>query len=95
MKLRNVFILAAVTLLIVIGFVGYETWREQKRNQVPIDTTRAPSCDLCSTVKRDLAEQVRERKQQSEQKVGKSTRSAVRSYAPKLDYHQFSFVYLL
>ncbi len=67
MKLCNLFILAGVTLLIAIGFIGYETWREQERKQVPIDTTRVPGCDLCSAVKRDLAEQVRERKQQSEQ----------------------------
>ena len=67
---RKSIILAALTLLAVSGFASYEAWQKHKREQAAIDLINAPGCDLCSYLKKDLAEKVRLRAQQSEQANG-------------------------
>ena len=64
---RNIIILAAVILFAASGLAGYGVWREHQRKQALIELTNAPGCSHCSLIKKDLAEKVRLREQQSEQ----------------------------
>ena len=63
----KVVVLAVVTALIVSGLLGVEAWRKHQRKQTLIDAIEFRSCDICSTVKRDLAEKVKQREQRSQQ----------------------------
>ncbi len=63
MKLGNVFILVVLIVVIVTGLVGYQMWLEPDPIPAPVGTVKTPACDICSALKKDLAEQVRERKQ--------------------------------
>ncbi len=62
MKFGKVIILVALTVVIVTGLVGYRKWLEPDPVPVPVETVKSPACDICSALKKDLAEQVRERK---------------------------------
>ena len=63
MKLGKVFILVVLTVVIVTGLVGYQMWLEPDPIPVSLEAVKAPACDICYALKKDLAEQVRERKQ--------------------------------
>ena len=63
MKPGKVIILVVLTVVIVTGLVGYQKWLEPDPIPVPVEAVEAPACDICSALKKDLAEQVRERKQ--------------------------------
>ena len=62
MKFGKVIILVVLTVVIVTGLVGYQKWLKPDPVPVPVETVKAPACDICSALKKDLAEQVRERK---------------------------------
>ncbi len=62
MKFGKVIILVVLTVVIVTGLVGYQKWLEPDPIQAPVGTVKTPACDICSALKKDLAEQVRERK---------------------------------
>ena len=66
MKFGKFIILVVLTVVIVTGLVGYQKWLEPDPVPVPVpvpvETVKAPACDICSALKKDLAEQVRERK---------------------------------
>ncbi len=66
LKFGKVVILVAITVVIVSGLVSYQIWLEPE--PVPVEAVQAPACDICSALKKDLAEQVRERKQNQKQK---------------------------
>ncbi len=63
MKFDKVIILLVVTVVIVTGLVGYQIWLKSEPTQTPVETVETPACDICSALKKDLAEQVKERKQ--------------------------------
>ncbi len=63
MKLGKVFILVVLTVVIVTGLVGYQNWLQPDPIPVPVEAVKVPACSICSALKKDLAEQVRERKQ--------------------------------
>ena len=63
MKLGKVIIHVVLTVVIVTGLVGYQMWLEPDPIPVSVEAVKAPACDICSALKKDLAEQVRERKQ--------------------------------
>ncbi len=63
MKLGKVFILVVVTVVIVTGLVGFQIWLKPDPIPLPVEAAGAPACGICSALKKDLAEQVRERKQ--------------------------------
>ena len=63
MKFGKVFILIVLIVVIITGLVGYQMWLEPDPVPVPLETVKAPACDICSALKKDLAEQVRKHKQ--------------------------------
>ncbi len=62
MKFGKVIILCVLTVVIVTGLVGYQKWLEPDPVPVPVETVKASARDICSALKKDLAEQVREHK---------------------------------
>jgi|TARA_B100000315_G_C14570867_1_gene585422 predicted negative regulator of RcsB-dependent stress response len=63
---RNIIILVVLAaLLAASGITGYQAWQEYQ--QPAIDAGSSGGCELCSFLKKDLAEQERLRKQKSEQ----------------------------
>jgi hypothetical protein len=62
LKFGKVFFLVVLTVVIVTGLVGYQNWLQPDPIPVPVEAVKAPACDICSALKKDLAEQVREHK---------------------------------
>ena len=62
LKFGKFIILVVLTVVIVTGLVGYQKWLEPDPVPVPVETFKTPACNICSALKKDLAEQVRERK---------------------------------
>ena len=65
MKIGNVFILVVLIVVILTGLVDYQMWLEPDPIQAPVGTVKTPACDICSALKKDIAEQVKKRKQKS------------------------------
>ena len=55
--------LVVLIVVIVTALAGYQKWLEPDPIPMLIEAVKAPACDICSALKKDLAEQVRERKQ--------------------------------
>ena len=53
----KVFILVVLIVVIVTGLVGYQKWLEPDQIPVPVEAAKAPACDICSALKKDLAVQ--------------------------------------
>ena len=68
---RDLVILATMILVVAIGFAGYQAWQETNPGQSSEQTTSEEmgtlSCSNCSFIKKDLAEKVRLREQQSKE----------------------------
>ncbi len=62
LKFGKVFILVALIVVIITGLVRYQMWLEPDPIQAPVKVDKTPACDICSALKKDLAEQVREHK---------------------------------
>ncbi len=67
----NLIFLATMIVAVVIGFTGYQAWQDtnpgQSSEQTTSEETGTLSCSNCAFVKKDLAEKVKLREQQSKE----------------------------